>query len=563
MMVVPIGVLLLGAACDSLKVTKLYERGVVVTVSPIAGEVGREILDRGGNAMDAAVAVGFALAVTYPQAGNIGGGGFGVMRNGADGQIRALDFRETAPAAATEGMYLDSAGNVRDSLSTRGALAAGVPGSVAGLYALWEEYGSLPWSDLVTTAARLADTGFVVDSILAATIAAYREEVSEFEETRRQFLPGGRAPQTGDKMVQPDLARTLYMIAAEGPTAFYRGAIADSIVTCMTRYGGIITRDDLESYHAVWREPLHFVFDSLDIYCPPPPSSGGIVLGQILGLLEPFDFSRYSPGAPEYIHLFCEASRLAFADRSEHLGDPAFYDVPNGLLDRRYLDGRREKISLDHAGNSAELQAGQPLSHEPGETTHFSICDDEGNMVAITTTLNTNFGSGLVVSGAGFLLNNEMDDFAVKPGHPNTWGLVGAEANKIEPGKRMLSSMTPTLVVKAGQPYLILGSPGGSKIITTVAQAIINLARFDLSLEETVRHPRFHHQWLPDQIYLEQGEFDIGTMQRLIQWGHQIKERTPYGDLEIVEIGDYGLMSGASDPRRGGIVAGCDSPTIN
>jgi gamma-glutamyltranspeptidase/glutathione hydrolase len=563
MMVVMAGVLLIGSSCDSLKVTKLYERGIVVTVSPDAGKVGRDVLYRGGNAMDAAVAVGFALAVTYPQAGNIGGGGFAVVRSGADGQIRTLDFRETAPAAATEGMYLDADGNALDSLSTRGALAAGVPGSVAGLYALWEEYGSLPWSELVTTAARLADTGFVVDAFLSRTIDAYRQEVSEFEGTRQQFLPHGRVPEVGEKLVQADLARTLYMIAAEGPTAFYSGEIADSIVACMNSYGGIITNDDLESYQVVWREPLHFVFDSLDVYCMPPPSSGGIVLGQILGLLEPYDFSRYSPESPEYIHLFCEAGRLAFADRSEHLGDPAFYDIPNGLLDRQYLDGRREKISLDHAGNSAEIQPGQPVGHEPGETTHFSICDREGNMVAFSTTLNTNFGSGLVVSGAGFLLNSEMDDFAVKPGHPNNWDLVGAEANKIEPGKRMLSSMTPTLVLQNGQPYLILGSPGGSKIITTVAQAIISLTRFDRSLEETVTQPRFHHQWLPDQIYLEEGAYGVGTIQRLIQYGHQIKERTPFGDLEIVHIGDYGLMSGASDPRRGGVVAGCDSPTID
>lgn len=550
-------------ACDSFKVTNLYVDGIVVSVSPIASEVGRDILEQGGNAFDAAIAVSFVLAVTYPQAGNLGGGGFAVLRDAITGDIVSLDFRETAPGLATDTMYLDGSGEVIGSLSTEGALAAGVPGTVAGLYAMWDKYGSMPWPDLVTVAARLADTGFVVDSFLADLLAAKREKLSQFESTRNCFMPGGSPTRVGDKFQQPDLARTLYLIAADGPEPFYQGEIADQIVACMENHAGIISAADLESYRPTWREPVHFKFDSLDIYSMAPPSSGGIMLGEILGLLEPFDFGRYTPASPEFIHLFSEASRLAFADRAAHLGDPKFFEIPTGLLDSAYLARRRELIPQDQAGSSAETRPGNPLKPEPGETTHFSICDKAGNMVALTTTLNSNFGSGLVVDGAGFLLNNEMDDFSVKPGHANIWGLVGGEANKIASGKRMLSSMAPTLVLKDDQPFMILGSPGGSKIITIVAQAIINFTRFDLSLQETVDQPRFHHQWLPDMIYLEEQSFGVATIQRLIRYGHDVQERTAYGDLEIIYIRPNGLMSGATDSRRGGLVAGCAEPTIN
>ncbi|MCD6248898.1 MAG: gamma-glutamyltransferase [candidate division Zixibacteria bacterium] len=562
-----VGVMLVGllfvGGCDLFKVTKLYELGVVVSVSPIASEVGQQVLSQGGNAFDAAVAVGFALAVTYPQAGNLGGGGFAVVCDGNSDLVVTLDFREMAPEGATEGMYLDENGKADDSLSTRGALAVGVPGTVAGLHALWENYGTMPWSDLVNIAGRLADTGFVVDQFLADAFDGHRSSLVEFEETRAVFSPDGVFPGVGDRFAQPDLARSLYQIAAEGPAAFYSGSIADSLVACMEKHGGLISHTDLESYRPAWRPPLKFTFDSLTIYSMLPPSSGGLMLGQILKLLEPYDFSRYTPDAPEYIHLFCEASRLAYADRSKHLGDPAFYDVPMSLLDSAYLEGRRDLISLKEANSSVEILPGNPLPYESDQTTHYSICDSAGNMVSITTTLNAAFGSGLVVAGAGFLLNNEMDDFSIKPGHPNRYGLIGSEANRIEPGKRMLSSMTPTLVFNNDRPFLILGSPGGSKIITIVAQAIINFTRFGLSLEETVEQPRFHHQWLPDKIYLEEQSFSQATIQRLQAYGHQIKERSRYGDLEMILIAPTGLMSGASDSRYGGAAVGCNSPTIN
>jgi gamma-glutamyltranspeptidase / glutathione hydrolase len=560
--VLAVAFLLLATACEKVGVTRFYQRGVVATVSPIASEIGRDVIEQGGNAFDAAIAVAFTLAVTYPQAGNIGGGGFAVVRKGSDGEVAALDFREVAPGLATPTMYLDSTGEVIKGRSTSGSLAVGVPGSVAGLYALWEKYGTWKWVDLVTPAARLADTGFIVNPHLAESFKEYRKVLAEFEETRNVFLPNGEVLREGDRLLQPDLARSLYTIAEEGPSAFYTGMIADSLVACMQKHGGLISYSDLEHYRPIWRQPVHFKFDSLDVFTMPPPSSGGIAVGQILKLLEPYNLAQFTADSPEYLHLFCEASRLAFADRSEYLGDPAFYNVPTTLLDSAYLADRRAVISPDHAGRSEEVSPGNPLKYESESTTHFSICDSDGNMVAITTTINELFGSGLMVSGAGFLLNNEMDDFAIKPGFANTWGLVGGEANAVAPGKRMLSSMAPTVILKDGRPFMILGSPGGSKIITTVAEAIINFTRFGLSLQKTAEYPRFHHQWLPDILYLEKGGFDVPTIQRLIRYGHQVEERTPYGDLEMIYINPTGMMTGASDNRNGGVSLGCNQPLM-
>jgi len=544
-------------SCDGLQVSTWYEHGAVATAAPLATEIGLEVLQAGGNAFDAAVAVGFALAVVHPEAGNIGGGGFAVVRHGATDDLRALDFRETAPAAATTGMYLNSDSSVIPEASTIGARASGVPGTVAGLHALWQAYGSLPWEDLVRPAAILAETGFAVDDYLAESFAEHAEELGRFDETKAIYAPAGSLLQAGDQFRNEDLGQTLYRIAADGSDGFYTGEIADSIVASMQKYDGLITAEDLAGYEPVWREPIRFRFDSLDIISAPPPSSGGIIIGQILTLLEPFDLSAYAVDAPEYIHLFTEAARCAYADRADHLGDPDFYAVPRTLLDSGYLARRRALIDPSHAATSEAIRAGSPPEiFESDQTTHYSICDADGNMVAVTYTLNTSYGSLLTVGGAGFLLNNEMDDFSVKPGVPNVFGLVGGEANKIEPGKRMLSSMSPTLVLKHGQPYLALGSPGGSKIITTVAQAIIAISRFDLSIEEAVAQPRFHHQWLPDLLYLEQGGYDINVTQDLIRLGHNVRERSPYGDLQIIMVDKSGLMAGASDPRKRGTADG-------
>ncbi len=543
--------------CSTVEITHYHDHGALATAAPIATTVGERVFAEGGNAFDVAVAVGFTLAVVHPQAGNIGGGGFAVLRDGSSGTIEALDFREKAPSAAYEAMYQDSLGEVIEGLSTLGALASGVPGTVAGLYELWDRYGSLGWEELVGMAASLADTGFLVDDYLAQSLNDYQSELSEFEPTARQFFPEGRQWQVGDRLIQSDLAKTLYSIAAAGKDGFYDGAVADYIVQTMTSYGGLITAEDLQAYEVVWREPIHFKSDSLDIYSMPPPSSGGIHLGQILKLLEPYDFSRLTANSPQYIHLFCEASRLAFADRSEHLADPDFYDVPVGrLLDDDYIALRRALISPEHASSSGEIRPGLSVNPESDETTHYSVCDRDGNMVAVTYTINASYGSKLVVDGAGFLLNNEMDDFSVKPGVPNIYGLVGAAANRIEPNKRMLSSMSPTLVMCHDRPMLVLGAPGGGKIITVVAQAILNFTRFKMSPLETVRQPRAHHQWLPDVLYLERDHFDINVKQTLIRYGHTIEEREPYSDLQLLYIGTDGLMTGASDPRGRGTVGG-------
>jgi gamma-glutamyltranspeptidase/glutathione hydrolase len=562
--------------CGGFKVARYYENGALATAAPIATEIGLQVFKKGGNAFDVAVAVGFTLAVAHPEAGNIGGGGFAMVRDGKNGDIRALDFRETAPQAAYEMMYLNDQVEVIPDLSTFGAKACGVPGTVAGLFELWTTYGSLPWDSLVLIAAKLADTGFFVDDYLSQSLDKNKEKLTAFDETAKMFFPEAQSLKPGDRLIQKDLANTLLLIADEGRDGFYKGEVADKFVACMQKHGGLITQSDLESYLPIWRDPIHFTFDSFEVYSAPPPSSGGIVLGQIMKLLEPYDFSTFTPMSPQYIHLFCEAARLAFADRSAHLGDPDFYHVPSGLLDSAYLEQRRKLISEHQATPSEFIQAGMLSAPESEQTTHFSVCDNEGNMVAVTYTLNSFYGNKLVVDGAGFLLNNEMDDFAIKPDYPNLYGLTGGEANKIEPGKKMLSSMAPTLVFKREEnkraqmrvdqkpnvtksehrPYLVLGAPGGSRIITVVAQTIINLARFQMSLTDAVKQPRFHHQWLPDTIYLERGEFDVNVMQALIRYGHSIEECEPFSDLQAIYIDDNGLMTGASDPRKRGTWAG-------
>lgn len=543
-------------SCGAIEVSKVYNRGAVASGSPLASQIGVQVMKQGGNAFDAAVAVGFALAVVHPEAGNIGGGGFALIRNGETGQVRALDFRETAPATATETMFLDSDSNVIEDASLIGALSAGVPGTVAGLHELWKKYGSLPWNDLVSIAADLADSGFVLDQYLAGSLVDHRDDLTIYSETAEVFYPNGQTPKAGDRLTLRNLAQSLYAIAADGPDAFYKGHIATLIDSTMKLRGGLITLEDLAGYKPLWREPNRVEFDGYEIYSMPPPSSGGITTAQILKLIEPFDFSPYTPESPEYMHLFAETAKLAFADRSRHLGDPAFYNVPATLLAESYLETRRDLIDIDHATPSAEIIPGSPPVSESESTTHYSICDDKGNMVAITYTLNQSYGSYLVVGGAGFLLNDEMDDFSIKPGVPNTYGLIGGEANKIEPGKRMLSSMAPTLVTKDNKPFLALGTAGGSKIITQVAQALIEIIRFDLTPGQAVSRPHFHHQWLPDLFYLEEGKFDINIKQALIRYGYTIKERTPYGDLELIQIQESGKMLPAADMRRNGSAAG-------
>ena len=419
-------------SCKNASVTSYYEKGALAAASPIATQIGEQVFAKGGNAFDVAVAVGFALAVVHPEAGNIGGGGFAVIRDASTKEIKALDFREKAPLTAFEKMYLDSMDNVIEKMSSVGASACGVPGTVAGLYELWKEHGSMKWPDLLNYAVILADSGFIVNFYQAESFAKYKDRLSLFDESSRLFFPDGTSWQEGDRLFNRELGRTLAQIGQEGPESFYYGDIADSIVASVKRYGGLISHEDLANYQIKWREPLSFRFDSLQIYSMPPPSSGGLIMGQILKLVEAYDFSNYEPGSIEYIHLFCESARLAFADRSEYLGDPDFYNIPFDLLDKNYISKRRELIKLNQTNSSLEIFPGIMPIRESGQTTHYSVVDAEGNMVAVTYTLNSSYGSKLTVNGCGFLLNNEMDDFAIAPGIPNLYGLVGGEANKIE-----------------------------------------------------------------------------------------------------------------------------------
>jgi gamma-glutamyltranspeptidase / glutathione hydrolase len=531
--------------------------GTVVTASPPATAVGVEILKRGGNAVDAAVAVGFALAVTHPQAGNLGGGGFLLLRL-ASGESSFIDFRETAPLRASRDMYLDSLGNVIDGLSTAGGLASGVPGTVAGLYKAYELHGSLPWRDLVEPAIALARNGFPVSEKLASSLGSLQADKVRFPGLLQFMRSDGSPLAPGDTLRQPVLAGTLLRIAAEGPDAFYRGAIAESIVEEMRMSGGIVSGADLSGYEARLREPLKGSYRGYEIVSAPLPSSGGTVLLEILNILEGYDLRGMGFMSDKTIHYMVEAERRAYADRAQYLGDPDFTDDRTAhLLSKGHAADLRKSIS-PHATPSSELFAGPSTSREKRETTHYSIVDRDGNAVAVTYTLNDSFGSKVVVRGAGFLLNNEMDDFSIKPGHPNLYGLVGSEANAIEPGKRMLSSMAPTMVLRDGKLFLVLGTPGGATIITTIAQILVDILDFDMDLVAAVSAPRFHHQWLPDKISAENGAFGAYLRRSLVEKGHQIEDRTtPIGDAQAIEVGGSGAC-GMSDPRGGGAAGGVE-----
>lgn len=523
-----------------------------------ATRAGLEVLERGGNAIDAAVAVGFALAVTHPAAGNLGGGGFMVIRF-ADGRETTIDYREAAPRAARRDMFLDEAGNPVPERSLVGALAAGVPGSVAGLTFAHARYGRLPLRTVMAPAIRLARDGIDVSWALSDSLRDVAAGLAAFPASARAYLrPDGSAPRPGDRLVQPDLARTLSLIASEGPDAFYRGAIADLIVAEMGRSGGLISREDLAAYAPRERPPVVGQYRGHRVVSVGPPSSGGIALLQLLNLLEAFPLREYGHNSSRTIHLVSEAARRVYADRSEWLGDPDFFAVPSsGLLSRRYADRRRADISETRATPSTEVRPGQPRGFEHSETTHYSVVDSGGNAVSTTTTLNGSYGNRQVVAGAGFLLNNEMDDFSAKPGSPNMFGLIGGEANAIAPGKRMLSSMTPTIVVKDGRTWLLLGSPGGSRIITTVLQVLLNVVDFGMTVQEAVDAPRFHHQWLPDLIRLERQGFPRDVVTALEAMGHKTEVRADMGDVHAIMIDPAtGLRLGASDPRQDGLTLG-------
>ena len=528
-------------------------KAMVASAHPLATAAGVEILKAGGNAIDAAVAVGFALAVVLPDAGNIGGGGFIVYR-AADGRVRALDYRETAPGAARRDMYVDSAGNVSDR-SVTGHQAAGVPGSVAGLHEAWEEHGSLEWSALLAPAIRLARDGHKIDAARNDDIEDDARRLGRFPASRRQFLVNGKAPATGTTWKQPDLARTLQLISDSGPAVFYRGQIADSIVAEMQRGDGLITKDDLRRYRARWRTPIRLAYRGRTIYSMPPASSGGVTMGLILNMMEGYD-TLSSFGTSAYVHVLAESMRRAFMDRNRWLGDPDYVAMPiERLLSKSYAAGLRSGIDRKKATPTPPSGFS---SAEGTHTTHYSVVDEHGNAASVTTTLNGGFGSAVTVSGAGFLLNNEMDDFASAPGKPNMYGLVQGEANAIEPGKRMLSAMTPSIVLDtAGRLELVVGTPGGPTIITTVTQVILNVIDQRMSLPEAVAAPRVHHQALPDVIRYERGGLAPAVVDALKRAGHRVEPRSgTSGIVAAIGRAPSGGWIGVADPRYAGGAAG-------
>jgi gamma-glutamyltranspeptidase/glutathione hydrolase len=524
------------------------QHAMVVSEHPLSSEVGAAILRRGGNAIDAAVAVGFAQAVVNPRAGNIGGGGYLVYRS-SDGQTFALDYRETAAAAATRNMYLDSLGHLTDR-SLNGVLAAGVPGAVAGLWEMHRRFGRLPWRDLVEPAIALA-RGHVLDSARAGRIRRSEELLARYPTSAAVFLPGGRPPEPGDTLRQPDLARTLERIAEQGPDGFYRGETAALLVTQMRRSGGIITAEDLAGYRALWREPIESTYRGWRLIAMPPSSSGGVTLTEILNILEGYRLPAF--GSARLMHLEIEAMRRAYTDRNRFLGDPAFVQMPlDRLTSKTYAAELRRGI-----GRRATPSSAMPAVVEGSETTHYSIVGPDGDAAAITTTLNDNFGCKVVVGGAGFLLNDEMDDFAAKPGAPNDFGLVQGEANAIQPGKRMLSSMTPTIVLDpSGRLALVLGSPGGARIITAVYHVISNVIDHDMSLAAALSAPRIHHQGLPDSVDVETDGIAPRERSRLAKMGYVLSGKRGYWTLvNAIRVTPAGL-EGVPDPRTPGGAVG-------
>ena len=527
------------------------ENGLVVTAHPLASEAGVKILRLGGNAVDAAIAVQLALTVVYPEAGNIGGGGFMVYTS-KDGVAATLDFREKAFSLSTRDMYLDSLGEPLKELSTSGHLSVGIPGTVDGIFAMFNKYSKLKDIEtLFKPAIMLAEQGFRIT----------QREADNLNATREQFLKINKDPgvfvkdvpwKKGDILVQTQLAETLRRIAKNGRTEFYEGKTAELLVKCIENNNGIINKTDLKEYRSEWRRPMTAKYKNCKIITMAPPSSGGIVLIQMLKMLEPFDLRKMGFHSTEYIHLLIEVERRAYADRAAYLGDPTFVKVPvSQLIDSGYLSTRMRGYNPIKASPSKLISAGiMPLPHESQETTHFSIIDKEGNAVSLTTTLNSGYGSKVVVPGAGFILNNEMDDFSIKPGTPNQFGLVGAEANAIQPGKRMLSSMTPTIVMKNDEIYAIIGSPGGATIITTVLQVLLNLIEHEMSPFEAVQASRFHSQWLPDIVNVEKNAFSAGIQNKLKEMGHELKTIATIGKVEAIVRKHKNSFIGVAD-RRG------------
>ena len=525
------------------------KNGMVASEQGLATQVGLDILKQGGNAIDAAVAVGFALAVVLPNAGNIGGGGFMVLHDDKTGKDVAIDFREIAPAKASRDMYLDNQGNVIDGKSLFTHDASGVPGTVAGMEYALKKWGTMPLSKVLEPAIKLADKGFIVSDVLAKTLKEEKSTLGKWSASKAIFFKNGEPLKSGDLLVQKDLAKSLRLIAKQGAKAFYQGEIATKIAKEMQSHGGTMTLGDLKAYKVVERQPIIGDYRGYKVVTMPPPSSGGVHLIEILNMLEHYPIKEDGVNSAKNIHHMAESMKLAYADRSEYLGDPDFVKIPvTGLTSKAYANELVKTIDDNKARLSSNIKPGKPQPYESDQTTHFSVMDKAGNAVAVTYTLNLNFGSGIVAAGTGILLNNEMDDFSVKPGVPNAFGLVGGTANAIEAKKRPLSSMTPTIVMKNNKPWLVTGSPGGARIITTVLQSVVNTIDHEMNPAEAIITPRVHHQWLPDELRVEEG-ISPDTIKLLQDKGHKVVTKAPMGRIQIIQADDSGFY-GYSDPRN-------------
>jgi len=534
----------------------VWAKSAMVSVQEaVAAEIGLQVLKDGGNAVDAGVAVALALAVTLPRAGNLGGGGFMLVHDAKSGETRAIDYREMAPASATRDMYLDADGNADSNLSRFHGLAVGVPGTVAGMQLALETYGTMTLAEAAAPAIKLAEDGIVVTADLADSLKALEKRLKTWPASAAIFYkPDGSFYEPGDVLKQPDLAATLKKIASEGPDGFYKGAVAEAISASVNEAGGAMSLEDLAGYKAVIREPVTGNYRGYDIVSMPPPSSGGTHIIHILNVMEGYPIGFLGHNSSDTIHLMAEAMKRAYADRSEYLGDPDFTDVPvKALTSKDYAEKIRNGISLNRATPSSTIKPGTLTPYESDQTTHFSIVDKDGNAVSNTYTLNFSYGSGMTAAGTGVVLNNEMDDFSAKPGVPNAYGLIGGDANAVEPRKRPLSSMSPTIVLKDGKPFLVTGSPGGSRIITTTLQVISNMVDHGMNVAEATNASRIHHQWLPDEIRVEQGGLSRDTVSALEAKGHRIAVKSVMGSTQSIHVDtEKGLLLGASDSRRTG-----------
>ncbi len=523
--------------------------GMVATEQELASRIGLDVLKSGGNAVDAAVAIGFALAVALPNAGNVGGGGFMMVYDAKTAKTVAVDFREVGPAAASRDMYLDASGKVIDGKSLYTHYAIGVPGTVAGMTHALQKWGTQPLAKLLAPSIQLAEKGYPVSETLAKVLKQETKNMGKWPATQAIFWKNGAPLQAGDKLVQKDLGHSLRLIAQHGAKAFYEGEIAHKIAADMAKNGNPMTLADLKNYKVVEREPVRGTYRGYDIVTMPPPSSGGAHLVQILNIMERWPIKDWGLNSANTVHHVAEAMKLAYADRAEYLGDPGFVKIPlSGLTSKKYADELAAKIDPNKARSGKEIRAGKPQPYESDQTTHYSVVDKAGNMVAVTYTLNTNFGSGIVAPGTGIMLNNEMDDFSAKPGVPNAYGVIGGDANAVQAGKRPLSSMTPTFVLKDGKPWLVTGSPGGPRIITTVLEQIVNGIDFGMNPAEAASQLRFHHQWTPDELRIEKG-FSADTIKLLKDKGQNVVIKPTMGRTQTIQVQGNELW-GYSDPRN-------------